>query len=306
MAQNRTSLKKFMWLSIGAAIITIGLKTIAYLLTDSVGLLSDALESLVNLAAAIIALVALTVSQKPADEKHAFGHGKAEYFSSAIEGGLIILAAVSIIWSAIPRLLNPVELEDVSAGLLVSAGASIINLVVALILIRNGQKNRSIVLEADGKHLMTDVWTSVGVIAGIIIVTITGWHILDPLIAIGVALNIVISGFFLIRRSAHGLMDVAIDLEDLLKVEETLDEYKKQGIEFHSLLTRQAGQRLFISVHVLVPGAWSVQKGHDLAEKIEKDLRDLFDQPANVITHIEPIEDPCSLEDIELDRQPAK
>jgi len=306
MKQNRTSLKKFMWLSIGAAVVTIGLKTLAYLLTNSVGLLSDALESLVNLAAAIIALIALNVSQRPADEKHAFGHGKAEYFSSAIEGGLIILAAASIIWAAVPRLLHPVELEQVSVGLLVSAVASVINLVVALILIRNGQKHRSIVLEADGKHLMTDVWTSVGVIGGIIMVTITGWHILDPVIAIAVAINIIFSGFLLIRRSAHGLMDVAIDLEDLLKVEEILDEFKKQGIEFHSLLTRQAGQRIFISVHVLVPGAWSVQQGHDMAEEIEKELRNVFDQPTHVITHIEPLEDPCSLDDIELDRHPAK
>jgi len=296
------SLKKYIWLSIAAAVATIALKTLAWQLTGSVGLLSDALESLVNLAAAVIALVALTIAQRPADDKHAFGHTKAEYFSSAIEGGLIILAAASIIVSAIPRLMNPVALENMSAGLLVSTGASMINLVVSIVLIRTGKKHRSIVLEADGKHLMTDVWTSAGVIAGIIVVALTGWLILDPIIAIAVAINIVISGFLLIRRSAHGLMDVSINDDDYIKVDKKLGEYRKQGIEFHSLMTRQAGQRIFISVHVLVPGEWSVQKGHDLAEEIEKDLIGLFKQPVNVITHLEPIEDPCSLDDMELDR----
>ncbi|HBG69162.1 MAG: transporter [Bacteroidetes bacterium GWF2_43_63] len=296
------SLKKYIWLSIAAAVATIALKTFAWQLTGSVGLLSDALESLVNLAAAVIALVALTIAQRPADDKHAFGHSKAEYFSSAIEGGLIILAAASILVTAIPRLLNPVEIENTGSGLLVSAGASIINLVVAIILIRTGKKHRSIVLEADGKHLMTDVWTSVGVIGGIILVVLTGWLILDPIIAIAVAVNIVISGAILIKRSAQGLMDVSITDDDYIKVDKKLGEFRQKGIEFHSLLTRQAGQRIFISVHVLVPGAWSVQKGHDLAEEIEKDLIELFNQPVNVITHLEPIEDPCSLDDIELDR----
>ena len=295
-------LKKYIYLSIAAAVATIALKTLAWQLTRSVGLLSDALESLVNLAAAIIALVILSIAQRPADVKHAFGHTKAEYFSSAIEGGLIILAATSIIASAIPRLLNPVPLENMSAGLLVSIGASLINLVVAIVLIRAGKKRRSIVLEADGKHLMTDVWTSVGVIAGIIVVSLTGWLILDPIIAIAVAINIVISGFILIRRSAQGLMDVSISDDDYIMVNKKLNEYRKIGIEFHSLMTRQAGQRIFISVHVLVPGKWSVQKSHDLAEKIEKDLIGLFKQPVNVITHLEPIEDPCSLDDMELDR----
>ncbi|MPM05354.1 Ferrous-iron efflux pump FieF [bioreactor metagenome] len=299
----KNSLQKYIWLSIAAAIATISLKSLAWLLTSSVGLLSDALESIVNLAAAIIALVALKIAQRPADDKHAFGHSKAEYFSSAIEGGLIILAAASIIMSAIPRLLNPVELENMSVGLLISLGASLINLAVAIVLIRNGKKHRSIVLEADGKHLMTDVWTSAGVILGILLVALTGWLILDPIIAIAVALNIVISGFLLIRRSAHGLMDVSISDADYIRVDKKLGEFRKKGIEFHSLLTRQAGQRVFISVHVLVPGAWSVQQGHDLAEEIEKDLIGLFDQPASVITHLEPLEDPCSLDDIELDRK---
>ncbi|HPF01546.1 MAG TPA: cation diffusion facilitator family transporter [Bacteroidales bacterium] len=298
----KVSLKKYIWLSIAAAVATIALKTLAWQLTGSVGLLSDALESLVNLVAAIIALVAITIAQRPADERHAFGHSKAEYFSSAIEGGLIILAAASIIVSAVPRLFNPVEIENTGVGLLVSAGASLINLVVAVILIRAGKKHRSIVLEADGKHLMTDVWTSVGVIGGIILVVLTGWLILDPIIAIAVAINIVISGAMLIKRSAQGLMDVSISDEDFIKVDKKLGEYRKKGIEFHSLMTRQAGQRIFISVHVLVPGQWSVQKGHDLAEEIEKELIGLFKQPVYVITHLEPIEDPCSLDDMELDR----
>ncbi|MGD9492615.1 MAG: cation diffusion facilitator family transporter [Bacteroidales bacterium] len=299
----KVSLKKYIWLSIAAAVATIALKTLAWQLTGSVGLLSDALESLVNLVAAIIALVAITIAQRPADERHAFGHSKAEYFSSAIEGGLIILAAVSIFITSVPRLFNPVEIENTGLGLLFSAGASVINLLVALILIRAGKKHRSIVLEADGKHLMTDVWTSVGVIAAVIVVAATGCLILDPIIAVLVAVNIVISGALLIKRSAQGLMDVSISDEDYIKVDKKLGEYRKTGVEFHSLLTRQAGQRIFISVHVLVPGVWTVQKGHDLADEIEKDLMSLFKQPVNVITHLEPLEDPCSLDDMELDRK---
>jgi len=296
------SLKKFIYLSIAAAIATIALKSFAWYLTDSVGLLSDALESCVNLVAAIIALVMITIAEKPADEEHAFGHGKAEYFSSAIEGGMIVLAAFSIIWAAIPRVIHPQPLENVGIGSLIAIGASAINLVVALILLKNGQKNNSITLEADGKHLMTDVYTSAGVLVGIGLVKISGWLILDGIVAIGVALNILWAGYQLIRRSAMGLLDAGIPEADHIKLVKTLESLKLQNIEYHSLLTRQAGQRKFIELHVLVPGRWTVQEGHDLAEKIEKEIRDLFDGPVTVFTHLEPKEDPISMNDIGIDR----
>jgi len=235
-----------------------------------VGLLSDALESCVNLVAAVIALIMLTIAERPADDEHAFGHGKAEYFSSAIEGGMIVLAAFSIIWSALPRLIHPQPLENVGIGLLVAAGASGINFAVALILLKNGRKNNSITLEADGKHLMTDVWTSAGVFLGIGLVSLTGWLILDGMVAIGVALNILFAGYHLIRRSAAGLLDAGIPEADLLKIIKALESLKSQNLDYHSLLTRQAGRRKFIELHLLLPGAWTIQKGHDLAEKSKK------------------------------------
>jgi len=296
------SLKKFIYLSIAAAIATIALKSFAWYLTDSVGLLSDALESCVNLVAAIIALVMITIAEKPADEEHAFGHGKAEYFSSAIEGGMIVLAAFSIIWAAIPRVIHPQPLENVGIGSLIAIGASAINLVVALILLKNGQKNNSITLEADGKHLMTDVYTSAGVLAGIGLVKLSGWLVLDGIVAIGVALNILWAGYKMIRRSAMGLLDAGIPEADYLKLVKTLESLKLQNIEYHSLLTRQSGQRKFIELHVLVPGQWTIQEGHNSAEKIEKDIRDLFDGPVTVFTHLEPKEDPVSMHDIGIDR----
>lgn len=301
--QKGKSLKKFLYLSIGAAIATIGLKTLAYLLTDSVGLLSDAMESCVNLVAACIALYLISLAERPADEKHAFGHSKAEYFSSAIEGFLIILAAFSIAWTAIPRILNPQPLENVSVGLLVSMGASIINLVVAIILIRNGKKNKSLILEADGKHLMTDVWTSVGVILGIALVKITGWLVFDGIIALLVAANIIWSGYILMRKSTRGLMDVAITDDERAKVEKKLDEYRTNlELDFHSFLSRQAGQWVFISFHVLVPPEWTVKQGHDILENIERDIRGIFNGSATVFTHLEPKDDPASMEDIGIYR----
>ena len=296
------SLKKFIYLSIFAAVMTISLKGMAFRLTGSVGLLSDALESCVNLLAALIALIVLTVAEKPADDEHAFGHAKAEYFSSAIEGGLIILAAFSIVWSAYPRLLNPLPLENVGFGLMISLAASLINLVVGLVLLREGKKSHSITLEADGKHLMTDVWTSVGVLAAIGLVKLTGWLILDPIIAMLVALNIVWTGYRLMHQSARGLIDTAISNEERRQIERIFDPYRETGIAFHSLMTRQAGQRKFISVHILVPGEWTVKRGHDLLEIIEKQIRANFPFPVTVFTHLEPIEDPVSHEDIGIDR----
>jgi len=296
------SLKKFIYLSIFAAVITISLKGTAWWMTGSVGLLSDALESCVNLLAALIALVAITIAEKPADDEHAFGHTKAEYFSSAIEGGLIIVAACSIVWSAYPRLQDPQPLENLGVGLLVSLAASLINLVVALILLREGKKSHSITLSADGKHLMTDVWTSVGVLLAIGLVKLTGWLILDPIIAMLVALNIVWTGYRLMHESARGLIDTAIPSEERQQIETIFDQYRQNGIEFHSLMTRQAGQRKFVSVHILVPGEWTVQKGHDLLEVIEARVRDHFPFPVTVFTHLEPVEDPVSHSDIGIDR----
>lgn len=296
------SLKKFMYLSIAAAVATIGLKFIAYLKTGSMGFFSDALESLVNLFAAIIALILLNISEKPADEGHEYGHGKAEYFSSAIEGALILIAAFSIIYTSIPRIINPQPLENLGIGTLFSVGASLVNLFVGLALIQNGKKERSIVLEADGRHLMTDVWTSVGVIAGVLVVKFTGLLILDPIIAIVVALNIVYTGYRLISRSASGLMDASIPQEEIKQITDYLDSLKRKNIDYHSLLTRQAGYRKFISVHLLVPANWTVKEGHDCAEVIEQRIENMFDDTVNVTSHIEPIDDPLSLNDIKIDR----
>ncbi len=296
------SLKKFVYLAIAAAVATITLKMLAYFLTGSVGLFSDALESVVNLIAAVIALFMITLAEKPADKEHAYGHHKAEYFSSAIEGGLIVLAAFSIIWSAVPRILHPQPIENVGIGLLVAIGASAINLAVGLVLIKNGRKNYSITLEADGKHLMTDVYTSIGVLIGIGMVHFTGLLILDGLIAVAVAINILWTGYQLMRRSAHGLLDSALPESELLKITTILDLYKEQKLEYHSLMTRQAGQRKFVSLHILLPGKLTIQEGHDMVEKIERNIRDLFDAPVTVFTHLEPVEDPVSMQDIGIDR----
>lgn len=300
---KKKSLKKFAYLSIAAAVITIALKFSAYLYTGSMGLLSDALESCVNLIAAIVALIMIHIAEKPADEGHEFGHTKAEYFSSAIEGGLIMVAAFSIIWSAIPRLFAPQPIENVGLGLAISVSASIVNLGVAIVLLKNAKTHHSLLLEADGKHLMTDVWTSAGVIIAVLLVNLTGLLILDPIIAVLVALNIIWTGFSLLKRSANGLMDASISEEELKMVTNYLDGVSNDEFEYHSLMSRQAGQRKFISLHLLVPGAWSVQKGHDLAEHIEETIEDMFTEPVTVSTHIEPIEDPASMKDIGIDRK---
>ena len=265
--------------------------------------MSDALESFVNLFAAVFGLIMLHISQRPADEGHEYGHGKAEYFSSATEGALILIAAFSIIWSAIPRIIEPKPLENLNTGLLFSLLASAVNLAVGLILISNGKKKKSLLVEADGRHLMTDVWTSVGVIAGIVIVKFTGWLIIDPIIAILVAINIIYTGYKLISRSASGLMDAAIPGEDTRKIMAYLDSLKEQEIDYHSLMTRVAGQRKFISLHLLVPGEWSVKQGHDWADQVEETIIGLFDEPVTVSTHIEPVGDPSSMKDIGIVRR---
>lgn len=295
------SLKRYAWLSIAAAFATILLKGLAWWLTGSVGLLSDALESFVNLAGAMMALAMLSLAALPADDNHAHGHGKAEYFSSAFEGFLILIAAVSISYTAIERLLNPQPLEAVGIGLVVSVVASLINLATGRILLGVGRKYKSITLEADAHHLLTDVWTSVGVIVGVGLVWATGWLWLDPVIAILVALNIVWTGWQLLQRSAAGLMDVSIPEDELKAIETVLDGYRRQGLEFHALRTRQAGSRAFVTFHLLVPGAWTVQHGHDWSERIEADIRQAVPH-AHITTHLEPQEDPLSHADQGLDR----
>jgi cation diffusion facilitator family transporter len=300
-ASEDRRLQRLLWLSIAAALATIALKTTAWLLTGSVGLLSDAAESIVNLVSALIALGALRWASKPADEQHAYGHAKAEYLSAGIEGALIVIAAATIAVAAIDRLLHPQPLSDVGIGLAVSVAASAINLAVGLLLVRNGRRYRSITLEADGKHLLTDVWTSAGVVAGVAAVALSGWERLDPIVALAVAANIVAIGIGLIRRSAGGLMDQALDEAAMQHVSEVLDSFASADVSFHALRTRQAGRRAFVSLHILVPGSWTVQRGHDLAEQIEAALREKLPY-ATVFTHIEPAEDPRSFADTTLDR----
>jgi cation diffusion facilitator family transporter len=262
----------------------------------------DALESGVNLIAAVVALSMITLAERPADEEHSYGHSKAEYFSSGVEGGLIVFAAASIVWIAVPRLIHPQALENINIGLLISVGASLINFGVARVLLVAGRNNNSITLKADGKHLMTDVWTSAGVLIGIALVKITGLMVLDPLVALVVAANIVWTGYRLMHSSALGLLDTAIPQEERDQLKILLEKYRSQDIQYHSLLTRQSGQRKFVALHILVPGAWTVQKGHNALEKIESDIRNHFQGPVTVFTHLEPVKDPLSMDDIGIER----
>jgi len=299
--KNRRALTRFAWLSIAAAITTIALKAGAYLLTGSVGLLSDAIESIINLVAAGMALWMLTIAARPPDESHMFGHDKAEYFSSTVEGVLILVAAGGIAYTALERLLDPVPLTQLGIGLGISFIAALVNLIVSRILLRAGDRYHSITLEADGHHLMTDVWTSAGVLLGVGAVALTGWQILDPLVALGVTANIVWTGIRLVRRSIAGLMDVSLSEKDQQQIETVLSKYREKGIEFHALRTRQAASRRFVSVHVLVPGEWTVHDSHHIAEDLESDIRQAI-RDAVVFTHLEPVEDELSLQDIHLDR----
>lgn len=298
---NRKSLIRYAWLSIAAAVITIGLKAVAYLLTGSIGLLSDAMESLVNLAGALMALAMLTVAARPADDEHTYGHSKAEYFSSGVEGTLILLAAISIGIASVQRLIEPRSLEQIGRGLGVSIVASLVNLGVALVLRSAGKRHQSITLEANARHLMTDVWTSAGVLIGVGAVALTGWERLDPIVALVVAGNIVWTGVRIVRTSALGLMDTALPLDEQNTVRKTLDQFAQLGIQFHALRTRQAGVRRFVSLHVLVPGGWTVHQGHRMLERIEEEIRKALPN-ATVFTHLESLEDPSSWDDMTLDR----
>jgi cation diffusion facilitator family transporter len=292
---------RYAWLSIAAALSTLALKTVAYLLTGSVGLLSDALESLVNLAAATLTLVLLRLAATPPDEGHAYGHSKAEYFASGAEGALILFAAGGICWTAWRRLGNPVEIEKPGLGVAISLAASAINFWVARVLHRAARQHGSIALEADAKHLMTDVWTSGGVVLGVGLVAVTGWQRLDPIVAFLVAVNIVWSGMQLLTRSAQGLLDAAWPDEDIRTLRAIVDRYAVPPIQIHALRTRIAGARRFVSMHVVVPGDWTIARGHEMLERLERDIRAAFPS-TTVDTHIEPLEDPASFEDQQLDR----
>ena len=297
--QHRPSARSYAVLSIGAAIITIALKFGAYKLTGSVGLLSDAFESIVNLVAALAAFWALSYAAKPPDAEHTFGHSKAEDFSSALEGFLILIAAGSIAVAAGQRLLDPQPIEQAGLGLLLALVATAINGGVAWILLRASRRLRSITLRADAHHLLTDVWTSVGVVLGIGLVSVTGWYVLDPIIALLVAANIVWTGITLLRETGSGLLDAAIPAEDQKLIEPILNTYQAQGIQFHAMRTRVAGAHRFVSFHVLVPGTWTVQRVFDLFTEIEHAIA-LALPGTDVTTHLEPAEDPVSWDDLKL------
>lgn len=286
-------------LSIAAAIVTFLMKSLAYYLTGSVGLLSDAAESLINLLAAVAAFLSLWYSSRPIDPSHTYGHEKIEYFSSGLEGSLIIAAAVGIAWYAIRRLILPEELQHLEVGLLVTLAASAVNFGVARLLIHVGRKKQSIVLEADGQHLMTDVWTSVAVIAGVGLVWLTGVHLLDPIVALLVSVNIVWTGLGLVIRSFDGLMDHSLPEAEQARVRAVIASCLTEEMDFHALRTRQAGPRRFADFHLLVPGRFSVHKAHHLAERIEERLK--AELPGiEVSIHIEPIEEEASWQDSAL------
>lgn len=299
--EDRAGLARYAWLSIATAIAIIGLKVAAYWLTGSIGFLSDAIESGANIIAAILTLVALVVAARPPDKEHAFGHSKVEYFSVATEGVLIIAAAIYIAIQAVQRLLNPEPLEQVGLGVIVSIVAAAANFAVARILLRAGREHRSAALTADAQHLLTDVWTSAGVIAGVALVGLTGWLWLDSAIALAVALQIIYTGIKLLREASDGLMDAALPPDEVAAIESVLARYQAEGITYHALRTRRAGSQRFVSLHIQVPGSWSVQQGHETLEHIEKDIRGVL-KPVVVFTHLEPLEDPVSWQDDTLFR----
>lgn len=288
-------------LSIAAALVTIGLKVAAWKLTDSVGLLSDAAESGVNLLAALVAFWALRRASRPSDANYAFGQTKAEYFASGFEGLMILAAAVAIAVMAVERLRSPRPIENVGLGLAVSVLASAVNGAVAFLLLRAAKKLRSITLRADAQHLLTDVWTSAGVIVGVLLVKITGWLILDPIVALAVAANIVYTAARLLQETGHGLLDRAIGADEQAAMAAALAPFHARGIVLHDIRTRRAGPRHFIQMHVLVPGSWTVKQGHDVCEEIERDIASAL-PGSTVTTHLEPVEDPSSWDDRGPDR----
>lgn len=294
---NGRYLERFAWLSLATGFVVLGLKTLAWQLTGSVGLLSDALESTVNIGAALVALFALRAANRPADAEHHFGHGKAEYLSAMVEGFLILAASAAIIATAILRLLNPQPLEKVGLGLAVSVLASVLNGVVAAILIRVGTRHRSLVLVADGKHLLTDVWTSVGVVVAVGAVALTNWEVMDPIIALAVGANILWTGWGLLRQSVSGLLDQRLSDADIDRVVQVLAARQSGTVQFHALQSRASGRQRFVSLHMLVPGVTPVRQAHDLAQDIEDEI--IAALPETVVSiHIEPLEDPRAWDDI--------
>ena len=291
----------FAWISLAVAVITMGLKLLAYYKTGSMGLLSDALESLVNVIGAVLALWMLSVAARPPDEEHSYGHSKAEYFSCGAEGSLILYAAFNIAWEAVHRILHPQPLAEIGLGLIVSGLATALNLGTALLMIYAGKRHHSISLKANGQHLLTDVWTSVGVMIGIALVWVTDALWLDPAIALLVALNITWTGYGLIREAIDGLMDVALPEDERQKIREILDGYEVQGVHYHAFRTRKAGASRFVSVHILVPGEWTVHRGHQILEELEGRIRATFPQ-TRVFTHLESLDDQASFEDMDLHR----
>lgn len=292
-------LHRVVYWSIAAALMTLVLKTLAWYLTDSVGLLSDALESGVNLLAALTAYLSLRYAARPVDSTHTYGHEKIEYFSSGLEGVLILLAALGIIRAAVIRFLEPVPLESLGVGLTVAGLASLVNLATAQYLLRVGRRHHSIVLEADGQHLMTDVWTSVAVLGGLGLVLLTDWYWIDPIFAVVMAMHIVWTAYGLLRRSFNGLMDHALTAEELNELRGIIGGLLEPGTTFHAVRTRRAGTRRFADCHLLVPGHWSVAKGHDLAERIEQAVAEKM--PGLELTlHLEPIEAAASYADSAL------
>lgn len=296
----RAELSRYALISIVASVVVITLKIIAWRVSGSVGLLSDAAESLVNVVAAVGAFIALRVAARPADDDHNFGHTKAEYFSAVFEGVMIVIAAGIIIVAATERLLNPSELDSVGLGLVISLIATAINGAVGVLLLRIGRRHRSQSLEADGKHLLTDVWTTAGVVVGVLLVALTGWLPLDPLIAIAVAINIIVVGGRLVWRSGEGLMDTALPDDERARLDAVLDRHRGADVDFHDVRTREAGHERFVQLHMLVPGAWSVQRGHDLVEQVEGELVRALEN-LNVTIHLEPIGDPRAYEPWRLD-----
>ena len=269
--------RRLLMASVVVAIITIALKTVAWYITDSVGLLSDAMESLVNLASAVFGLVMVTIAARPADEDHPYGHHKAEYFSSGFEGILIIVAALGIVWAAGHRLFDPQPIEQVGWGLALWVGSSMLNGLLAWVMFSAAREHRSIALEADAKHLVTDVWTSAGVVVGIALVHFTGWLWLDPIVAIGVALNILREGFHLMWRSSQGLMDEAVEPEVMDTIQETLAVFEhRRGeteiVRFDHITTRKAGQRRFLDMHMHMPASWTLGRAAAVRGSVEQAL----------------------------------
>lgn len=288
------TLTRYMLVSLAAAIATIVLKVLAAVITGSVGFLSDAMESAVNLVAAAVALWALRIAAQPPDAVHQFGHGKAEYLSAAAEGGMVFVAATLIVWTSIQRLIDPSPLERPGVGLVLSTAAALINLAVGVALLRAGRRHRSITLVADGKHLLTDVATSAGVLVGIALVAIFGWDVLDPIVALLVGVNILFTGWKLLRRSVSGILDAALSEADRAEIDAILDRYRRDdGIEFHALRTRESGRQRFIYMHVLVPDEWTVKRGHDVAERLKDDLAGVL-PGVTTFAHVEPRDDPAS------------